>query len=476
MFSSLPSPIVRSRALRSLVASVFIASSLVPATTQAQTIAARYRDAADRIIAESTRDSTAWNRIALLTETFGHRLSGSPSLERAIDWIIARMKEDGLQNVRGEPAMVPRWIRGAESAELVSPRRQPLPMLGLGGSIATPPAGIVAPVLVVSSFDDLRSRASEAKGKIVLFNVPFTSYGATVQYRSTGAIEAAKAGAVASLVRSVTPFSMRTPHTGGMRYDSTVNRIPHAAITVEDAEMIARMQARGEKVVVRLSMTAHVLPDSPSRNVVGEIRGSQFPDEVVVMGGHIDSWDVGRGAMDDAGGVVAAWEALRVLKRLGLTPRRTIRVVGWTNEENGGRGGTAYRDAHRTDMERHVLAIESDGGVFKPRGFGFTGSDSAFAIVKQIGSLLERIEAGSITKGGGGADIAPIMALGVPGMGLTVDGTKYFWYHHTDADTVDKLEPGEVALCVATLAVMAYVVADMPERLPWGAGAGASGR
>jgi carboxypeptidase Q len=386
------------------------------------------------------------------------------------------MKEDGLQNVRGEEVMVPRWIRGAESAELVSPRRQTLPMLGLGGSIATPLAGIEAPVLVVTSFDDLRARGAEAKGKIVLFNVPFTSYGATVQYRATGAVEAARAGAVASLVRSVTPFSMRTPHTGNMRYDSTVKRIPHAAITVEDAEMLSRMQARGERVVVRLSMTARFLPDSRSRNVMAELRGSQNPDEVVVMGGHIDSWDVGRGAMDDAGGVVAAWEALRVLKRLGLTPRRTIRVVGWTNEENGGRGGTAYRDEHRQEVERHVLAIESDAGVFKPQGFGFSGPDSAFAIVKQIGSLLERIGAGSVTKGGGGADIAPIMALGVPGMGLNVDGTRYFWYHHSEGDTVDKLDPADVALCVAALAVMAYVVADMPERLPWGTGAAAPSR
>ncbi len=212
-------------------------------------------------------------------------------------------------------------------------------------------------------------------------------------------------------------------------------------------------------------MSAQTLPDAPSRNVMGEIRGSQFPDEVVVMGGHIDSWDVGRGAMDDAGGVVAAWEALKVLKRLGLTPKRTIRVVGWTNEENGGRGGAAYRDAHRDQLENHILAIESDGGVFKPEGFGFTGPDAAMATVSDIGKLLQKIGAGTISKGGGGADIGPIMALGVPGMGLNVDGSRYFWFHHTDADTVDKLDPHEVAMCVATLAVMAYVVADMPERL-----------
>jgi carboxypeptidase Q len=255
-----------------------------------------------------------------------------------------------------------------------------------------------------------------------------------------------------------------------MRYDSTVRKIPHAAITTEDADMLARMQERGDKVVVKLTMSARTLPDAPSRNVMGELRGSERPEEVVVMGGHIDSWDVGRGAMDDAGGVVVAWEALRVLKRLGLTPRRTIRVVGWTNEENGGRGGAGYRDAHRAELERHVLAIESDGGVFKPEGFGFTGTDSAFAIVSQVGALLQGIGAGTINRGGGGADIAPIMALGVPGMGLNVDGSRYFWYHHTDADTVDKLSPHDVALCVATMAVMAYVIADLPERLPFGGG------
>ena len=441
---------------------------LAPLAVPAQSVADRYRAAADRIIDRALADSAAWNRLAELTETFGNRLSGTPNLERAIDWILAAMARDGLENVRGEPVMVPRWVRGAESAELVSPRRQVLPMLGLGGSIGTPAGGITARVLVVHSYDELTAREAEARGRIVLFNVPFTTYGETVQYRSGGAVAAARAGAVASLIRSVTPYSQRTPHTGGMRYDSTVRRIPHAAITAEDADMIDRMAARGEPVRIRLAMAARTLPDAPSRNLVGELRGTDRPDEVVVLGGHIDSWDVGRGAMDDAGGVVAAWEALRVLKALGLRPRRTIRVVGWTNEENGLRGGSAYRDAHRAAAREHVLAIESDGGVFRPVGFGFTGSDSAFAIVRQVGSLLGRINAGEITRGGGGADIGPMMELGVPGMGLNVDGTRYFWYHHSEADTVDKMSPREVALCVAALAVMAYVVADMPERLPWG--------
>jgi len=271
---------------------------------------------------------------------------------------------------------------------------------------------------------------------------------------------------VASLIRSVTPYSQQTPHTGAMSYQNGVERIPHAAITVEDAEWIQRMSDRGERVEVHLQMNARTLPDVPSRNVVAEIIGSEFPDEVVVLGGHIDSWDVGQGAMDDGGGSVAAWEAVRLMKELGLRPRRTVRVVLWTNEENGTAGGLGYRDAHRDQLDDHILAMESDGGVFKPSGFGFTGSDEAFAIMQEIGSLLVPIESGVITRGGGGADIGPIMQEGVPGMGLSVDGTRYFWYHHTDSDTIDKLDPREVALCVATMAVMAYVVADMPERLP----------
>ncbi|NUQ12386.1 MAG: M20/M25/M40 family metallo-hydrolase [Gemmatimonadaceae bacterium] len=451
---------------RRLVLASLVALAAVPREPLAQSIADRYRDAASRIIARATADSAAWNRIATLTETFGARFSGTAALEQAIDWSLAEMRKDGLDNVRGEPVMVPRWVRGAESVELLSPRRQTLPMLGLGGSIATPPGGVTADVMVVTSYDDLRARAAEARGRIVLYNVPFTVYGQTVAYRSGGAVAAARAGAVASLIRSVTPYSMRTPHTGGMAYNDSVPRIPHAAITPEDADMIARMIARGERVTVRLTMSAQMLPDAPSRNLIGELRGTTDPDEIVVMGGHIDSWDVGRGAMDDAGGVVVAWEAIRLLKALGLRPRRTIRVVGWTNEENGLRGGNAYRDTHRASLDRHVAAIESDAGVFKPSGFGFTGSDSAYAIVRQIGTLLEGIGAGQIVRGGGGADIGPIMALGVPGMGLNVDGTRYFWYHHTEADTVDKLDPRDVALCVATMAVMAYVLADLPERLP----------
>lgn len=450
-----------------LITTVLLAVA-IPAASFAQTpmsIERSYSDIANRLIAAATEDSFAYNRIAELTDRFGPRLSGSENLERAIDWMMVQMKADGFENVRGEPVMVPHWVRGRESVELLSPRVAELPMLGLGGSIGTPPDGVTGEVLVVGSFDELAQRAAEAKGRIVLFDVPFTTYGQTVRYRTNGASAAARAGAVASLIRSVASASMRTPHTGVMTYDSTVARIPHAAITVEDAQMLRRMQARGEKIVVRIKMEAQMLPDAESRNVMAELRGRERPDEIVVMGGHIDSWDVGTGAMDDAGGVVVAWDAIRLMKKLGLQPRRTIRVVGWTNEENGLRGGEAYRDQHLAEIDKHVLAIESDGGVFKPLGFGFTGSDSAFATVQQIGKLLDRIGAGRITRGGGGADIGPIMRDGVPGMSLNTMTDRYFWYHHSPADTVDKLDPQDVALCAAAMAIVSYIIADLPQPL-----------
>jgi carboxypeptidase Q len=448
-------------------AAVAAAIMLLPARAAAQdTLPPAYRAAADRLIAAALADSAAYQRLTTLTDRFGHRLSGSGNLERALDWILEEMARDGLENVHPEPVMVPHWVRGRESAELVSPRARALPMLGLGGSIATPAEGITAPVLVVTGFDDLKAQGDRARGRIVLFDVPFTNYGQTVQYRTSGAIEAARAGAVASLIRSVTDYSQQTPHTGMMRYDTAVPRIPHAAITPEDAMLLHRLQSAGDTPIVRLYMEAHTLPDAPSRNVIAEIRGRERPDEVVVVGGHSDSWDVGTGAMDDGGGIVAAWEAVRLMKALDMRPRRTVRVVLWTNEENGLRGGTGYRDAHRAELDRHVAAIESDGGVFRPLGFGFSGSDRAFAIVTQIGRLLEPIGAGRVTRGGGGADIGPIMQLGVPGLGLDVDGTRYFWYHHSDADTIDKLDPRELGECVATLAVMAWALAELPEPLP----------
>jgi carboxypeptidase Q len=448
------------------LAACLLAAGSISSATVAQGPASEYRAAADSLIRRAQADSFAYARLAELTDRFGARFSGTPSLEQAIDWVVAQMRADGLENVHTEPVMVPRWVRGQESAELVAPRRARLHMLGLGGSMGTPPGGIEAEVLVVNSFDDLARRAADARGKIVLFDVPFTTYGETVAYRGRGASEAARVGAVAALIRSVGPFGMQTPHTGSMRRDSAT-RIPAAALSMEDAMLLHRMQDRGERVRVRLVMGAQTLPDVPSRNVVAELRGRERPDEVVVMGGHIDSWDVGAGAMDDGGGSVAAWEAVRLMKRMNLRPRRTVRVVLWTNEENGLRGGNAYRDQHRAEMEKHVFAIESDLGVLEPRGFSFGGADAAYErVARELMPLLAGMRADTLTKDGGGADIGPIMALGVPGMELLVDPARYFWYHHTEADTIDKLDPGELARCVAAMAVAAYVTAEMREPLP----------
>jgi carboxypeptidase Q len=450
-----------SKTIRNLLAVLLV----LPGTLAAQSIAS-YQPTADKIIQTALSDSSAYDRLGRLVDTFGHRLSGSASLEKAIDWILAEMKKDGLANARTEPVKVPHWVRGNESVELISPRPLVLSMLGLGGSIGTPKSGITAPVLVVGSFEELDARKAEAKGKIVLFDAPFTTYGETGRYRRTGAVAGAKAGAVAVLIRSVGPYGIQTPHTGSMTYDSTVTRIPAAALSMEHAMMLHRMQDRGEPVIVRLRMEAKSLPDAISRNVMGEIVGSEHPEEVVVIGGHIDSWDVGQGAMDDGGGLVAAWEAVKLIQRLGLKPKRTIRVVGWTNEENGFRGATTYAENQGDKVADHVFAIESDEGTFRPRGFSFTGSAAALQVLRQVGALLKPINADSIAVGGGGADIAPLMRQGVPGAGLDVDGERYFWYHHTNGDTLDKLDPADFARCVAAFAVMAYVVADLPERLP----------
>jgi len=441
----------------------------LPPVTAGPTVA-RYQADVDRIIAAALGDSAAWKRMAELTDTFGPRLSGTPALEQALDWVLAEMKKDGLANVRGEPVMVPHWVRGAESAELVTPtRRKSLTILGLGGTVGTPPNGITAPVVVLSSFDELTRRAADVKGKIVLFDVPFTSYGETVMYRGTGPSRVAKLGAVGMLLRSVASYSMNTPHTGGLRYDTTVAKIPAAAVTVEDALLMHRMIDRGQPVKVTLKLGGHYLPDAPSKNVIGELVGREHPEQVVIVSGHMDSWDVGQGAMDDAGGVAASWEAVKLLKRLGLTPRRTIRVIGWTNEENGGRGGQGYRRAHDADVANHVFAMESDNGAFRPLGMGITANDSAVTVLRQVGALLKSLGASAVTLGGGGADTGPLGAAGVPVAEPEVDGTRYFWFHHTNADMPDKLDPAEMARLTAVIAAYAYVVADLPDRLPQGA-------
>jgi carboxypeptidase Q len=402
----------------------------------------------------------------VLTDTIGNRLSGSPQLDQAIAWALAEMKRDGLENVHPEKVMVPKWVRGSESAEIVQPARHTVAILGLGGSVGTPREGIEASVLVVHSFEELEMHAANARGRIVLFNVAYTTYGETVRFRWNGASRAARHGAVAMLIRSVGPNGLRLPHTGGLTYAPDAPQIPAAAISSEDADRIQRMSDRGDRIVFHLRMDAHAEPDVESANVIGEIRGRERPDEVVVVSGHLDSWDVGAGATDDGGGCVVSWEALRIMKKLNMRPRRTVRVVLWTNEENGGRGGLAYRDQHRAELARHVLMMESDNGVFRPLGFGFTGGDSARQTVTAVATLLGGLAASEIVAGGDGADITPSVREGhIPGLSLEVDGAQYFLIHHTQADTLDKIDPVDMAKCAAAIAVMAYVVADLPQRL-----------
>jgi carboxypeptidase Q len=442
--------------------------------------ASKYQNTANKLIDAALADEAGLNRLEYLCYRIGNRLSGSASLDQAIAWGAEEMKKAGLANVRTIPVKVPHWVRGREAAEMVEPAQKPLFMLGLGGSVATPPEGITADVVAVSTFDELENLGKRAvEGRIVLYDAPFVSYDKTVQYRSSGASRAARLGAVAALVRSVTPRSLRDPHTGALQYLPNDAKIPAAAVSVEDAMWIHGLTRAGQKVRVHLTMEAHTEPDADSADVIGEIVGREMPQEVVVIGGHIDSWDVGQGAHDDGGGIMAALEAVSLIRKLGLQPRRTIRLVFWTNEENGGRGGVAYRDWANAQGAKHVAAIEMDGGAEKPVGFDLgagqppprgasqaapkTGVSPEFMQrAAAIGTLLKRIDAAKIVPGEGEADIEPLMALGVPGFGLRTVETHYFDYHHSQADTFDKIVPEDFKRCAAAMAVMGYVLADLP--------------
>lgn len=460
---------------RLFVAAAVILISATIISGQRRTLDADYRDVAGRLIGAALVDEGGWDKLAYLTTRIGHRLSGSTNLEKAIQWASERMKADGLENVKLQPVKVPHWVRGRESARMVEPYEKQLSILGLGGSIGTPAAGVAGSVVVVSSFAELEALgAAKVKGKIVLYDMPWQGYGPTRVYRTDGASRASKLGAIATLVRSITNSSLYTPHTGNQTYADGITPIPVAAITVEEAALMHRLTETGQDVQVRLQMEAKMLPDADSFNVMGEIVGREKPDEVVVLGGHIDSWDVGQGAHDDGGGVISAWQAVVLMKQLGLRPRRTVRAVGWTNEENGALGGAMYRTALGDNVKKHVAAIEMDGGSETPVGFGFsinglTPDKPEHAAVKaklqQIVKLLEGIGVNSISNGGGGTDIEPLGAAGVPLLGLLTSGEHYFDWHHTNSDTLDKVNPQDLRKCIATLAVMAYILAEMPEAL-----------
>ena len=476
----------QTRSIRPAVALALLLPLAAPAAT-AEDPAVRYRETAGRILGRALVDEGAWAKLEHLTTRIGHRLSGSPGLEKAIAWAQEGMRAEGLEGVRLQGVKVPRWVRGREWARVDSPVSREMPMLGLGMSVGTPKEGVTAAVVVVRDFEELRALGrGRVEGKIVAFAPDWEGYGRTVRFRSSGASVAAGLGAVAVLVRSATGRSLASPHTGALAYEAGTPRIPAAAIAVEDAEWLRRMAAAGETVTVSLYMEARLESDADSANVIAEIRGSEKPDEIVVMGGHLDSWDVGQGAHDDGCACVAAWQALTLLKELGLRPRRTLRVVLWTSEENSLNGGKAYRAALGAGVSSHVAAIEMDGGCERPVGFGFSvtrpgkprpggsaqdsepadpGAAKALATLRRIGSLFDGIEAASVRWGGGGADISPLTRDGVPGLSLDTVGEHYFDWHHTNADTIDKVSPADLRRATGMLAVMGYVLADMPGRL-----------
>jgi len=434
----------------------------------------RFAGAATRIIEAARADEASYRRLQELCDRIGHRSAGTPSYDRAATWAVEQLQAFGMSNPRLESVPINRWVRGRESLTLLTPGGpRPIPMLGLGRSDGTPPEGIAGEVVVVRDFDELERVKDTAKGKIVLYNFPmreqgdgFGGYGEAVAYRTGGAIRAAQYGAIAALVRSVTTRGMRTPHTGMMSYQDGVPRIPAAAVPIEDAIMFQRLFDRGDKPTVRLFMEAKNLPDAPSPNVLAELPGREKPEEIVVIGAHLDSWDVGCGAHDDGAGVTMTIDAVRLLKELGLTPRRTVRVVLFTNEERGVDGGRGYAELHRAEAARHFAAFETDSGGFRPKSIGVGGTDDAVAMVQRYAPLFETLGPVEIRKGGGGADISFLGKDGVPQLGLGTESGHYFDYHHSDADTVDKVDPNDYRESLAAFTLMTYVLAEMDETLP----------
>jgi len=440
-------------------------AALVPSPTAADP------DAAGRILGAALTDSRAYAKLTHLTDRIGHRLSGSAGLEQAVAWTAAEFKRDGIEDVWTESVMVPHWVRGRESARIVLPTEREMPVLALGGSVGTPDGGLSAEVIVVESIAELEEAGIAVHGKIVLFNKPMQAgfdaevgYGSVVGMRTRGASEAARLGAVGMLIRSLGTADFRLPHTGALRYADDAPRIPAAAISAEDAALIRRLTDAGDDVRVRLDLGAVQLPDSESANVIAELKGRELPEQIVLIGAHLDSWDVGHGAHDDGTGCVVVMETLRLIHKLGLEPRRTIRAVLFTNEENGLRGGSDYAKRHADD--HHVVAIEMDGGGFAPLGFGITAGPGGVEMIEAISEQLEGIGASQVFPRGGGADISPLRKKGVPVMGLVVEPTRYFDYHHSEADTLDKVDRRELDRNVAAMTVMAGSLAERDGTLP----------
>jgi len=416
--------------------------------------------------------NNAFSLLKELTEQAGHRLSGSAGSLKALDLTQQMMREAGLTHVRVESVMVPHWDRGTtEEAVLLdaSGRRiRPLAVCALGGSVGTPVEGITADVVEVHSFDQLHALGRAAAGKIVFFNRPmdptqldpFNAYGGAVDQRGRGAVEAARAGGVAAIVRSMTSAHDNVPHTGAMAYVDTLRKVPAVAIGIQDADRLSAVIAQGTTPRIRIRLDCRTFPDAPSGNALGELAGTEFPDQIIVVGGHIDAWDKGSGAHDDGAGCVQAIEALRLLHEIGVQPRRTIRAVMFMNEENGGRGGQGYAASSHRLTEKPIAALESDRGGFAPRGFSVQADSATVARVRQWQSFLALLDAGKVEAGHGGVDITPIVDKGTPGFGLLVDRQRYFDYHHSENDTLDKVHPRELEHGAIVMALLLYLLSE----------------
>lgn len=410
-----------------------------------------------------------WKDLAEMTDKWGNRLTGSQNLEDAIDWMVEKLKSADLDNVHTENATVAHWVRGYEAATLLSPRNTNLRILGLGTSVGTIRGGIIGDVIAVESFDEFdKLQENEVKGKIVVFVPPWVSYGETVKYRAYSASVASKKGAIAALIRSVTPKSMNSPHTGMQDYQDGVRKIPAASLTVEDAEMLLRMYRRGDKIQIHLEMDDRNLAPTISRNTIAELQGRVNNSSVVVVSGHFDSWDVGVGAMDDGGGAFISWKAVEYLKKMKLQPRRTIRSILWTGEEFGYLGAIEYRKNHLvTAKSEFNFFMESDIGTFDPLGIDFTGNKDSGCIVQEILKLMNNLNATHYTEpSDGGPDISIWIDDGFPVASLINKNEEYFWYHHSEGDSMLVENPSSLDKCTALWAAVAYVIADLSIEMP----------
>lgn len=420
--------------------------------------------------------SRASEWVRSLTDRAGPRLAGSPGDREAVAWGVETLRTLGFSNVRAEKVTVQVWQRGLETGEVLAPYPHKLALTALGGSVPTPEGGLEAEILEVSSLEALEANPARARGRIVFFNKRMertsdgSGYDWAVDVRSRGALLAGRHGALGVLIRSIGTDSNRTPHTGGMERSPEPARIPAAAVSAPDADLLERLGKTGKPVRVRFTLTCGPRPDAESANVIGEIPGGEKPDEIVLLGAHLDSWDLGTGAIDDAAGCGIVIEAARLIGGLPRRPRRTIRVVLFANEENGLAGGRAYAKAHETELHRHAAALEADSGTGHPTGFSWNAGPSAEPLVKGIAALLEPLGAGTLfPDGSGGADISTLRAAGVPLFSVDQDLSRYFDYHHTANDTFDKIEPAALDRVVGSVAVFAYVAASVPqifERIP----------